>query len=95
MDDFPVKLADLLESVAGRVRALTVDRVAQWSKMAALGFVAASLGALALVFLGIGLFRLVAFAIGTNTTYAALAGLLLTAGLFLWVMRTRPPKEDV
>ena len=95
MDDFPVKLADLLESVAGRVRALTVDRVAQWSKMAALGLVAASLGALALVFLGIGLFRLVAYAIGTTTTYAALAGLLLAAGGSVWIMRTRPPKEDV
>ncbi len=95
MDDFPVKLADLLESVAGRVRALTVDRVAQWSKMAALGLVAASLGALAVVFLGIGLFRLVAYAIGTTTTYAALAGLVLAVGLFLWIMRTRPPKEDV
>lgn len=93
MDDFPVKLADLLESIAGRVRALTVDRVAQWTKMAALGFVAASLGALAAVFLGIGLFRLVSSLIGVTPTYAALAGLLLIAGMFLWVIRKRPPKE--
>ena len=49
MDDFPVKLADLLESIAGKARALTVDRVAQWTKMLALGMVAATLGLLALL----------------------------------------------
>lgn len=93
MDDFPVKLADLLESVAGRARALTVDRVAQWTKMAALGFVAVSLGGLAMIFLGIGLFRLLSTVVDVTTTYAVLAGLLLVGGLFLWIMRTRPPKE--
>ncbi len=95
MDDFPAKLADLLESIAARVRALTVDRVARWTKMAALGFVAASLGVLAAVFLGIGLFRLVSSVIGVTPTYAALAGLLLVAGLFLWIIRTRPAKESL
>ena len=93
MDDFPAKLADLLETIAGRVRALTVDRVAQWTKMAALGFVAAWLVGLAVVFLSIGLFRLVSSAIGVTPTYAGLAGLLLAAGLFLWTIRTRPAKE--
>ena len=93
MDDFPTKLADFLESIASRVRALTVDRVAQWTKMAALGLVAASLGVLAAVFLGIGLFRLISSLIGVTPTYAGLAGLLLVGGLFLWVIRKRPPKE--
>ena len=94
MDDYPAKLAELLESTAGRVRALTVDRVAQWTKMAALGLVATAMGALAAVFLGIGLFRLVSSVIGVTPTYAALAGLLLIAGLFLWIIRTRPAKES-
>ena len=93
MDDFPAKLAELLETTIGRVRALTVDRVAQWTKMAALGLVAASLVALAATFLAIGLFRLVASLIGVTPTYAALAGLLLGGGLFLWIIRTRPAKE--
>ncbi len=51
MDDFPIKLADLLEGFAGKARALTVDRVAQWTKMAALGMVVATLGLLAVLFL--------------------------------------------
>ncbi len=93
MDDFPAKLADILESTAGRVRAMTVDRVAHLTKMAALGFVAAALGGLAAIFLGIGLFRLISSVIGVTTTYAVLAGLLMVGGLFLWIIRTRPAKE--
>ncbi|MGI9610628.1 MAG: hypothetical protein ACR2NL_10090 [Acidimicrobiia bacterium] len=93
MEDFPVKLADLLESVAGKVRALTVDRVAQWTKMLALGMVAATLGFLAILFLIIGLFRLLSSVIGVTPTYAVLGGIFLVAGAFLWIMRTRPPKE--
>jgi hypothetical protein len=93
MDDFPAKLADLLETTAGRVRALTVDRVAQWTKMAALWFVAVSLGGLAAIFLGIGLFRLLSSVIGVTPAYAVLAGLFLAVGLFLWIIRTRPAKE--
>ena len=93
MDDFPVKLADLLESVAGKVRALTIDRVAQWTKMLALGMVAATLGVLALLFLIIGLFRLLSSVIGVTPTYAVLGGIFLVGGAFLWVMRTKPPKD--
>lgn len=93
MDDFPVKLADLLEGVSGKVRALTVDRVAQWTKMAALGLVVATLGLLAVLFLIIGLFRLLSSLIGVTPTYAVLAGIFLIAGAFLWVKRTKPPKD--
>ena len=93
MDDFPVKLADLLESVAGKVRALTVDRVAYWTKLGALGMVAVSLGLLAAIFLIIGLFRLISSVIGVTPTYAALAGLFLLAGALLWFKRTQAPKE--
>lgn len=93
MDDFPVKLAELLESVAGKARALTVDRVGQWTKMAALGLVATTLGLLALLFLLIGLFRLLSSVIGVTPSYAALGGIFLVVGAFLWVKRTKPPKD--
>jgi len=94
MDDFPVKLADLLEGFAGKARALTVDRVAQWTKMLALGMVAATLGFLAILFLIIGLFRLLSSVIGVTPAYAVLGGIFLIAGAFLWNMRTKPPKDD-
>ena len=94
MDDFPVKLADLLEGFAGKARALTVDRVAQWTKMLALGMVATTLGFLAILFLIIGLFRLLSSVIGVTPAYAVLGGIFLVAGAFLWIMRTKPPKDD-
>ncbi|MBT8203630.1 MAG: hypothetical protein HKN74_13485 [Acidimicrobiia bacterium] len=94
MDDFPVKFADLLEGVATKVRAITVDRVAQWTKMAALGMVVAVLGLLAVLFLLIGLFRLISSVIGVTPTYAVIAGIFLVGGAFLWAKRTRAPGEE-
>jgi len=84
-----------LQTTAGRVRALTVDRVAHWSKMAALGMVAGALIFLAVIFLLIGLFRLiVSTGIGVTTTYAVIAGLLVLAGAFLWFKRSRPEEQN-
>lgn len=61
--------------------------------MAALGMVAAALGSLAALFLIIGLFRLMSSVIGVTPTYAAIGGIFLVAGAFLWLKRTKPPKE--
>ena len=94
MDDFPVKLADFLEGLATKARALTIDRVAQWTKMAALGLVVAVLGLVAVLFLLIGLFRLLSSLIGVTPSYAVIGGIFLVGGAFLWVKRTQPPKED-
>ena len=85
--------ADLLEGFAGKARALTVDRVAQWTKMAALGMVVATLGLLAVLFLIIGLFRLISSQVGVTPTYAILGGIFIVIGAFLWVKRTKPPKD--
>jgi uncharacterized membrane protein HdeD (DUF308 family) len=93
MDNFPIKLADMLEAVAAKARALTGDRVAQGTKMVALGVVVAALGLLALLFVIIGLFRLISSQIGVTPTYAVLAGIFLVIGAFLWVKRTKPPKD--
>lgn len=93
MDDFPIKLADMLEGFAAKARALTVDRVAQWTKMAALGMVVTTLGLLAVLFLVIGLFRLISTVVGVTPTYAIFGGIFLVVGAFLWVKRTKPPKD--
>lgn len=55
--------------------------------------VAASLALMAVVFVLIGLFRLISSVIGVTPTYALFAGLFLVIGAFLWVKRTQPPKE--
>lgn len=87
MDEFPTRIADALESVALRVRSLTVDRVSHWLKWAALGLVVAVLGVLALFFLLVGVFRIVGEIIGVRAAYAALGGLFVVAGAFLWWKR--------
>ena len=87
MDDFPVKIADLLETFATRVRAMTVDRVRGWAVWAAVGVVLATLGLLLAIFLVVGLFRLLAEVVGTEPAYLILGGLFVIVGMFLWSKR--------
>ena len=94
MDDFPTKIADLLESSAQKVRSLTVDRIARISKWAALGMVIAILVIVGLFFILIGVFRILGELMGMRTTYAVVGGLFALAGAFLWSRRTSEPKED-
>lgn len=95
MDDFPAKIADLLESVATRARSMTVDRVAGAARWTAVGVVLATMALLAALFLVLGLFRLVGELIGFELTYAILGGLFIVVGMFLWSRRRpKPANED-
>jgi hypothetical protein len=87
MDDFPVKIADLLETVATRIRAMTVDRVRGWAVWAAVGVVVGMLGLLLAIFLIIGLFRLLAELVGAEPAYLILGGLFVIVGMLLWSKR--------
>ena len=94
MDDFPAKIADLLESVAVRARSMTVDRVAGAAKWAAVGLVLAVMASLAVLFLLFGVFRLVGELIGFELTYAIFGGLFVVLGMFLWSKRRAKPVEE-
>ena len=94
MDDFPAKIADLLESVATRVRSMTVDRVAGIAKWTAVGVVLMVMASLIALFLLFGLFRLIGELIGFELTYAILGGLFVIAGMFLWSKRIPKPVEE-
>lgn len=96
MDDYPAKIADLLETVATRIRSLTVDRVKGWVTWVAVGLVAAMLGILIMVFLMIGLFRFLANLVGAEPAYLILGGIFLVAGMLLWTRRLpkRPPAGE-
>lgn len=102
MEDFPTKIAGILESTTEKVRAMTVDRVARVLTIIALGLVAAMLGSLAFVFFLVGLMRIVGelmhkacgCELSMEIGYAIVGGLFLAAGAFLWSKRTtRPPEE--
>ena len=102
MDDFPTRIPELLESATDRVRALTVDRAAKILTIGALGLVALILVSMALVFLLVGILRMldeVTYKIcdcdsSMEIAYSILGGLFLIAGAFLWARRTAKPGED-
>jgi uncharacterized membrane protein len=97
VEDFPTRIADLLESVATRIRALTVDKVARLITFVTLGFVALILVTMAFVFLLVGMFRIVEELVfkacdcqqAMEISYAAVGGLFLLVGALLWSRRTK------
>lgn len=91
MDDFPVKLAGFLEEVAGRIRALTVDRAAKAIRLSTLGVVAASFAFMAVVFLSLTVYQALEIPLQSWGAYAVLMGLFVVAGVFMWVKRSKDP----
>ena len=102
MEDFPTRIADFLESVATRIRALTVDRLASAITYVTLGLVAATLVTIAFIFLLIGIFRIVEELIfkacdctqAMEISYGAVGGLFLIVGALLWSRRNRSKSKD-
>ena len=90
--DYPAKIADGLEQVAGRIRSLTVDRVAVGVTWAAIGIVIATLGVMAVIWLLVAFFRALGTLIGQELAYAVVGGILFLAGVFVW-MKRRPDEE--
>ncbi len=94
MENFSVRFADFLEDIAQKARALTVDRLAKGITMAAIGIGVAVLGLVALIFLGVAIFRLLAIGVGVTLAYTILGGLFLVAGWFFWRKRNRVSEES-
>jgi uncharacterized membrane protein len=87
MDDYPARIADLLESTALKVRSLSVDRVRDIATWTATGIVVAMLGLVLAVFLLVGLFRILAELTTVELAYVILGGLFLLVGAFVWSKR--------
>jgi len=87
MNDFPTQIADFLEETAGKIRTLTVDRLANAAKWTGVGIFAALLGLVLSIFLVVGLVRLLAGLVGMQWSYTIIGGLFVVAGMFLWRMR--------
>jgi len=97
-NDYPAKIADLLEKTATRIRALTVERASVAVTWTALALVIATLAIIAVIWLLIGFFRALGTLMGQELAYAVVGGILLVVGVFLWMKRfpkdeTTPPQE--
>lgn len=94
MDDFPSKIADFLEQTASKVRSMTVDRIALAVRWTAAGVVLALMAFVLILFLVIGIFRLLGELIGVELAYAVLGGLFLIVGVFLLSQRKPSTNKD-
>ena len=92
MEDLPRRLAEFLESLAARIRALTVDRIAKGVTIVSLAIPLAVFGLLALVFLFLTIHRALAIPLTDAGAYGVMAGLFVVVGAFLWRKRSGEPE---
>ncbi len=88
MQEYAARFADLLEQVAQKVRALTIDRIARLIKLIGLGILAGTLGFTALIFLLWAIFGALEIPLTTAGAFAVIAIPLIAGGVYLWFKRT-------
>jgi hypothetical protein len=89
MQDYAARFADLLEQVALKIRAMTIDRIARVIKITGLGILAAALALTALAFLVWTIFGALEIPLTTAGAFAVFGGVLAIAGGILWFQRSR------
>lgn len=89
MQDYAARFAELLEQVALKVRAMTVDRIARVIKLTGLGILAAALAFTAVIFLVWTIFGALEIPLSTAGAFAVFGGVLAVAGGILWFRRSR------
>lgn len=93
MEDLPRRLAELLETVATRVRAMTVDRISRGVTLAALAIPVLVLGLLLVVFLFMTIHGALAIPLTDAGAYGVLMGLFALGGVLAWRKRTSSPED--
>ncbi|MEX2654826.1 MAG: hypothetical protein WD532_07335 [Acidimicrobiia bacterium] len=93
MEDLPRRLAELLETVAIRVRAMTIDRIARVVTMASLAAPLLVLAVLTLVFMFMTIHGALAIPLTNAGAFGVLAGLFGLGGAFAWRKRSQKPGE--
>ena len=94
MEDFPTRLADLLESVATKVRSLTVDRASKAITLTAMALPVAVFGLLAIVFLFMTIHGALAVPLTDAGAYGVIVGLFVIGGALLWRKRNETPEDE-
>jgi hypothetical protein len=81
------RIADLLEMIATKVRALTVDRAAAAITWIAVSIILVVALSMALFWLLVGIFRALGALMGTETAYAVVGAILIVVGAVIWIRR--------
>ncbi|MCL1587224.1 MAG: phage holin family protein [Actinomycetia bacterium] len=82
-----IRIADTLETIATRIREMTVDRAAKGVTSTSIGIIAVVAGFMAVFWLLVGIFRLLGTLMGTETAYAVVGLVLILVGAILWSRR--------
>lgn len=88
MEELAAKFADFVESLAKKIRELTVDRLARGIRLTGLGILALSLAFSSVLFLILTIFGALEIPLTTAGAYGVLAAILMGSGLYLWMKRT-------
>ena len=92
MEDLPRRIAELLETIATRVRAMTIDRIAKGVTVASMAVPLVVFAILGVVFLFMTIYRALAIPLTAPGAWGVLAGLFAIGGAFLWRKRTQDPE---
>lgn len=82
-----VRVADLLELVATRIRELSVDKASTALTWIAVGLILVVGAIMAVVWLLVGIFRILGTLMGQETAYAVVGLLLIVIGALIWSRR--------
>lgn len=88
MEELAAKFADFVESIATKIRELTIDRVARGIRVTGLGILAATMAFASVLFLLWAIFGALEIPLTTAGAYGVLAAVLIGAGFYLWQKRT-------
>ena len=95
MEDFLKRIPELLERLTQKIRGMTVDPAAKVLTVVAAALIAGMMVIIALVFLFVGLFRILGDLVNDmELAYAIVGGLFLILGLLLWSKRHTKSTEE-
>ena len=95
MEDFLKRIPELLERLTQKIRGKTVDPAAKVLTVVAAALIAGMMVIIALVFLFVGLFRILGDLVNDmELAYAIVGGLFLILGLLLWSRRHTKSTEE-
>jgi succinate-acetate transporter protein len=93
MEDLPRRLAELLETVATRVRAMTIDRIARGVTVASLAIPLVVFALLAVIFLLMTIHSALAIPLTDAGAFGVMAGLFAIGGALAWRKRSQNQED--